>query len=85
MVISKCGRNNRKEISTNYPDYKFKKGYTYIVDYKLFNKCCSQAWIQLLNESKNNDDKPSDESFESNESISEEEINYILENKRQFN
>ena len=85
IVLGKCGSNYRIKISKNYPDYKFKKDDICLVDYKLLNKCSSQAWNKLLNETKNNDDIPSDESFESNESISEEEVNYIQENKNEFN
>ena len=51
-VSNKNGSNYRIKISKNYPDYKIKKDEIYLVDYKLLNKCSSEAWDKLLKESK---------------------------------
>ena len=52
------------KISKNYPDYKLKKDDIYLVDYKLLNKCSSEAWDKLLKESKENNNIEYDEYFE---------------------
>ena len=54
IVLSKKESNYRIKISKNYPDYKLKKDDIYIVDYKLLNKCSSEARDKLLKESKEN-------------------------------
>ena len=56
----------------------------YLVDYKLLNKCSSEAWDKLLKESKENNNIVGDESFESNESIGEEELKFIQENNKEY-
>ena len=85
IVLGKSGSNYRIKFAKNYPDYKFQKEDTYLVDYKLLNKCSLEAWNKLLNESKSNKSEYSEESFESNESITEEEIKFIIENNNEFN
>ena len=84
IVLSKNGSNYRIKISKNYPDYKLKKDEIYLVDYKLLNKCSSEAWDKLLKESKENNNIEDDESFESNESIGEEEIKFIHDNSKEY-
>ena len=84
IIVSKNGSNYRIKISKNYPDYKLKKDDIYLVDYKLLNKCSSAAWDKLLKESKENNNIVSDESFESNESIGEEELKFIMENNKEY-
>ena len=84
IVLSKNGSNYRIKISKNYPDYKLKKDEIYLVDYKLLNKCSSEAWDKLLKESKENNNIVSDESFESNESIGEDELKFIMENNKEY-
>ena len=84
IVLSKNGSNYRIKISKNYPDYTLKKYAIYLVDYKLLNKCSSEAWDKLLKESKENNNIESNESFESNESIGEEELKFIMENNKEY-
>ena len=84
IVLSKNGSNYRIKISKNYPDYKLKKDEIYLVDYKLLNKCSSEAWDKLLQQSKENNNIEDDESFESNESIGEEEIKFIHDNSKEY-
>ena len=48
------------------------------------NKCSSEAWDKLLKESKENNNIECDESFESNESIGEEELKFIMENNKEY-
>ena len=84
IVLSKNGSNHRIKISKNYPDYKLKKDDIYLVNYKLLNKCSSEAWDKLLKESKENNNIESDESFESNESIGEEELKFIMESNKEY-
>ena len=84
IVLSKNGSNYRIKISKNYPDYKLKKDEIYLVDYKLLNKCSSEAWDKLLKESKENNNIEDIEFFESNESIGEEEIKFIQDNNKEY-
>ena len=63
IILDKYRSNYRIKISKNYQDYKFKKEDIYIVDYKFLNKYNLQAWNKLL-KSKNNNNTPSDKSFE---------------------
>ena len=48
------------------------------------NKCSPEALDKLLKESKENNNIVSDESFESNESIGEEELKFIMENNKEY-
>ena len=48
------------------------------------NKCSPEAWDKLLKESKENNNIESDESFESNKSIGEEELKFIMENNKEY-
>ena len=48
------------------------------------NKCSSETWDKLLKESKENNNIECEESFESNESICEEELKFIQENNKEY-
>ena len=48
------------------------------------NKYSSEACDKLLKESKENNNIEDDESFESNESIGEEEIKFIQDNNKEY-
>ena len=48
------------------------------------NKCSSETWDKLLKESKENNNIECDESFESNESIGEEELKFIQESNKEY-
>ena len=68
----------------NNEEFGFTKGDIYIVDYKLLNKCSLNVWKNLLKgeDSKNNEESKSDS--ESEDSYSEDEMQFILKNKDEF-
>ena len=84
IVLDKIGTNYKIKFGDNYEEFGFTKGDIYIVDYKLLNKCSLNVWKNLLKgeDSKNNEESKSDS--ESEDSYSEDEMQFILKNKDEF-
>ena len=78
-MLEKKGNNYKIKISKDYDNIKLYKGDLYFVDYKLLQKCSLLVWKNMLNKDGKNTDI-----IKENDSIDEEELDYILKNKEEL-
>ena len=79
VVLEKKGNNYKIKISKDYDNIKLYKGDLYYVDYKLLQKCSLFVWKNMLNKDGKNTDI-----IKENDSIDEEEFDYIIKNKEEL-
>ena len=85
IIICKKGSNYQIKIGKDYEDMNLHKDDLYIVDYKLLNKCSENLWMNFIEkDKKNKKDLLIEDILNSEESIKEEELDFINKNKDEF-
>ena len=79
-ILAKNVNSYKIKIEKDYKKYNLFKGDLYMVDYNLLKKCTENVWNNLLNINKEEDLSSSDDIYENNNVISEDELEFIKDN-----
>ena len=79
-ILAKNVNSYKIKIEKDYKKYNLFKGDLYMVDYNLLKKCTDNVWNNLLNINKEEDLSSSDDIYENNNVISEDELEFIKDN-----
>ena len=79
-ILAKNVNSYKIKIEKDYKKYNLFKGDLYMVNYNLLKKCTENVWNNLLNINKEEDLSSSDDIYENNNVISEDELEFIKDN-----
>ena len=82
-VINKNANSYKIKIEKDYKKYNLLKDEIYWVNYKLLKKCPENVWNNLLR-GEERDNISNDDIYENNDVISEDELNFIIDNSKEF-
>ena len=86
IILSISGTSYKIKIVKDYNILNLYENDIYMVDYRLLSKCSHQAWNKLLAKDLNNNlDSNYDDILDSEGSLEETEIDFINNNKNEFN
>ena len=82
-IITKNVNTYKIRIEKDYKSYKLFKNDLYWVNYNLLKKCNENVWNKLL-KSGNEENISNNEIYENNNVIDDDELDFIIENKKEF-
>ena len=84
-IISKNVNSYKIRIEKDYKIYNIFKKDLYWVNYNLLKKCTENVWNKLLDSVRDENSSNNDDIYENNNVINDDERDFIIENKKEFN
>ena len=82
--MNKIGTNYKIKIGKDYDDLNLFQNDIYLVEYKLLSKCSEKVWKELLEMVDKKSDISLDEVLNSDFSLNEEELDFIIKKKKSW-